>query len=262
MAAMHEATFLADEHRILELFAELTATPGVLVVFNHPLWNFYNIPADRFMYELTRFLESGNRYVHAFELNGMRSHAENRAALRLASEWDQLMISGGDRHGCEPNASINLTNAADFAEFVAEVREGRQSTVMVMPQYAAPLCWRLYRNFTHVIAEYPGHPEGRRRWDERTFHPDKKGAVVPIKGLWKDDEVPEFLKAIFGAAMMATRLPLDGLLRRWMRRENESLRLPVARPWASPRAVPGAFAEPELEASFDEYAYSGEPGAD
>ena len=102
---------------------------GVLVVFNHPLWNFYAIPADRFRYELTRFLESANRYVHAFELNGMRNHAENRAALRLAAEWNQLVISGGDRHGCEPNASINLTNAADFAEFVEEVREGRQSTV-------------------------------------------------------------------------------------------------------------------------------------
>lgn len=261
MAAMREATFLASEDRILRLFAELSATPGVLVVFNHPLWNFYAIPPDRFMYELTRFLGSGNRYVHAFELNGMRSHAENRAALRLAAEWNQLVISGGDRHGCEPNASINVTNGADFAEFVEEVREGRQSTVVVMPQYAAPLAWRLYRNFTHVIAEYPEHPEGRRRWDERTYHPDRDGAVVPMAVLWKNGAVPEFLSAMFGAAMMAARVPFDGLLRRWMRGENESLQLPVRRRWASTRADGAGFGDSGLEPGFDEYAYgSGERG--
>jgi hypothetical protein len=226
MAAMHQATFLADEDRILKLFAELSATPGVLVVFNHPLWNFYSIPTDRFMYELTRFLEAGNRYVHAFELNGMRSHAENRAALDLAAKWDQVVISGGDRHGIEPNASLNLTNAADFPEFVEEVREGRQSTVMVMPQYAAPLCWRLYRNFTHVVADYPEHPAERRRWDQRTFHPDRDGAIVPMRGLWKNGDVPDFLKTMFGAATVAAQVPFDGLLRRWMRRENEALKLP------------------------------------
>ena len=256
MAAMHEATFLADEDRILQLFAELSALPEVLVVFNHPLWNFYSIPADQFRYELTRFLESGNRYVHAFELNGMRNHAENRAALQLASDWDQLVISGGDRHGCEPNASINLTNAADFAEFVEEVREGRQSTVLVMPQYAAPLPWRLYRNFTQVIAEYPEHPAGRQRWDERTFHPDRDGAVVPMAGLWKNGAAPDLLNTIFAAAMTAACVPFDGLLRRWMRRENESLQLPVARTWPSPRGGADESGE-RLEPAFDEYAYGG-----
>jgi hypothetical protein len=263
MAAMHEATFLADEDRILKLFAELSEIPEVLVVFNHPLWNFYSIPTDRFLYELTRFLEAGNRYVHAFELNGMRDHAENRAALELAAEWNQLVISGGDRHGREPNASINLTNAADFSEFVEEVREGRQSTVVVMPQYAAPLGWRLYRNFTHVIADYPEHPEERRQWDQRTFHPDREGAVVPMRGLWKNGEAPDFLKAMFGAATMAARVPLDGLMRRWMRGENESLQLPVAKAWTAGRAGSGGFSKTELDPAFEEYAYGGgEPAAD
>jgi hypothetical protein len=262
MAVMHEATYLADEDRILRLFAELSAIEGVLVVFNHPLWNFYSIPADRFMYELRRFLAAGNRYVHAFELNGMRSHAENRAALKLAGEWEQVVISGGDRHGREPNASLNLTNAADFPEFVEEVREGRQSMVLVMPQYAAPLGWRLYRNFTHVIGEYPEHPEGRRRWDERTYHPDRDGAVVPLRGLWKTGEPAEFLKTMFGAAMLAGRVPVDSLWRRLMRRENESLQLPAKRPRASVRVPAVGFGD-ALEPAFDEYAYGGgEPAAD
>lgn len=267
MSAMHEATALADETRIFGLFAELCAMRDVLVIFNHPLWNFFDIPGERFDFELTRFLKSGNQYIHAFELNGMRSHKENRGVLKLASDWDQLIISGGDRHGCEPNASLNLTNAGDFSEFVDEVRDGRQSTVLVMPQYATPLGWRFYQNFTHVIAEYPGHPEGRRRWDERTFHPDRSGAVVPMVRLWKDgtrDGAPGFLKSIFNAATMAARVPLPGLLSQWREKENESLRLPVTPPWALQGASARAgFSDRSPDAALESCLYrNGEPAAD
>lgn len=243
MDAMRETTAAADESRILGLLAELDRIPEVLLVFNHPLWNFIRISPERFSHELTRFLHAAGSRLHALELNGMRSHAENRGVLRLAREWDQLIISGGDRHGCEPNASLNLTNAVSFAEFVDEVRQGRQSTVLIMPQYGEPLAWRFYQNFTHVIADYPGHPEGRRRWDERTFHPDRDGNIVPMSRLWRVGP-PEFLKTIFSAAMMAVQLPLEGLLRRWRARDNESLVLPppmaaVEQHWRSREALEG-----------------------
>jgi hypothetical protein len=265
MTAMQEATATAEEKRIFALFAELCEIPTILVVFNHPLWNFFDIPAERFNFELTRFLESANQYMHAFELNGMRGHEENRRVMELAAEWDQVIISGGDRHGCEPNASLNLTNAAEFAEFVAEIREQRRSTVLIMPQYAEPLGWRFYRNFTHVISDYPEHPEGRRRWDERTFHPDRGGAVVPMIRLWKDG-APDFLKTIFAAAMMATRLPLCSLLRGWRKGENESLRLTVKGSWALPDADSSAraeFGERAAEPFLEDCLYRGsEPVAD
>lgn len=267
MSAMHEATYLADEKRIFGLFAELCAIPGILVIFNHPLWNFFDIPADAFNYELRRFLESGHQYMHAFELNGMRSHAENRAVLKLASEWDQVIISGGDRHGCEPNASLNLTKAADFSEFVEEVRYGRESVVLVMPQHAVPLGWRFYQNFTHVIAEYPGYPEGRRSWADRTFHPDRNGVIAPMARLWKSgtkDGAPGFLKTMFSAALMAANLPLNGLLGKWGTKNNESLRLPVTPSWAAPGIGAGGRAgQRPSEASLEDCLYrSGEPAAD
>jgi len=263
LAAMREAVAKRDERQILELFAELSRMPGVLVVFNHPRWNFYDIPAERFEFELVRFLESANQYLHAFELNGMRNHEENRAVIQLAAEWGQPVISGGDRHGCEPNASLNLTNAADFGEFAEEIREGRQSTVLVMPQYATPLGWRFYQTFTHVIADYPGYPEGRRRWDERTFHPDRNGEVVPMIRLWKN-ETPEFLKTIFRAALVASRVPFYALLRRWNGRANESLQLPAAAPWMASDAGArerAAFAERMPEGLMEVYG-GGEPAAD
>jgi hypothetical protein len=223
MAAMHQATASADEQQIFQLLAEFCSVPDVLLVFNHPLWNFDKISAEVFQYELDRFLSAANRHMHAFELNGMRCHHENRAVIRLAKTWDQVLISGGDRHGCEPNAILNLSNAADFPEFVDEIRRGRQSTVAIMPQYARPFAWRLYQNFTHVIADYPNHPEHRRRWDQRTFHPDRAGnAIVPMVQLWSVGP-PEFLKRIFALAMAAAHLPLDSLLHRRMLAQNESL---------------------------------------
>ncbi len=226
MGAMSEATASRDEQCTLALFAELYRIPEVLIVFNHPLWNFTSIGAERFSFDLTRFLTAAAGWIHAFELNGMRSHEENRRVLRLAAAWDQLILSGGDRHGCEPNASINLTDAASFSEFVDEVRNGRQSTVLIMPQYDEPLGWRFYQNFTHVIADYPDHPEGRRRWDERTFHPDRNGNVVPMIELWRVGP-PEFLRTIFSAALLAAHIPTHSLLRRWRRRDSESLVLPM-----------------------------------
>lgn len=177
--------------------------------------------------------------MHAFELNGMRCHKENREVLRLADAWDQVLISGGDRHGCEPNALLNLTSAADFPEFVDEIRNGRQSTVVILPQYGQPFGWRMYQNFTHVIADYPSHPESRRQWDQRTFHPNRAGdAVVPMRQLWSVGP-PEFLKRIFALALAATHLPVAPLFRRQMAAENQSLVLP--RSWATQDAMPEPF---------------------
>ncbi len=183
------------------------------------------------------------------ELNGLRSHRENGEAGRLAAEWNQPIVSGGDRHTFEPNAAINLTNAGDFSEFVDEIRNGRQSAVLLMPHYTQPLSWRFYQNFTHVVGEYPEHPQGRRRWDERTYHANLLGEMVPIADLWKG-EAPGFLKAIFATAILAAKLPLAGLLRNWTSEEIESLQLPLRNspkwvladddeaPWAAPHISP------------------------
>ncbi len=229
MANLLEVTRFADESVVLESLAELSRMPGVLLVFNHPMWNFNGIPADLFAFELTRFLGRANNCVHAFELNGMRSHRENREVLRLAAAWEQLVVSGGDRHGCEPNAAINLTNAVDFSEFVDEIRNGKQSTVLLMPQYAEPLHWRFYQNFTHVVGEYPGHPEGRRRWDERTFYPNLLGEMVPLADLWHVGP-PGYLKRIFAAAILAANLPVRRFLQERGSGEIDSLLSPDSRP--------------------------------
>jgi hypothetical protein len=205
---------LRGDAAVLGMIAEISEIPGVLLVLNHPLWNLNGIPGTLFAAELADFLRGANRYLHAFELNGMRSYSENREVMKLAANWDQPLISGGDRHGCEANAVLNLTDAIDFSEFVDEVRCGKQSTILLMQQYEQRLNWRMYKSFTHVIGHYPGHIEGRRFWDERIYHPDLNGQIVPVVDLWHLGP-PGFLKKIFALGILGASLPVPARLNCW-----------------------------------------------
>ena len=94
--------------RLLSMLRELHESPQVLIVFNHPLWDLHKVgPVHQA--EVLRFLREAGGCVHAMELNGLRHVRENRDAAQLAKETGHLVISGGDRHGLEPNANINLT---------------------------------------------------------------------------------------------------------------------------------------------------------
>jgi hypothetical protein len=201
MARLHDCTAKREDTGVRDILAELHSLPAVLIVFNHPLWNLYVLPPPVFQFELDRFLQDCGNFLHAFELNGLRSREENQRVADLAAKWGQLLISGGDRHGCEPNANLNLTRAEDFEEFISEIRNERRSTVLFMPQYEEPMTLRLYQNFLDIIREYPEYPEGRRKWDERTFHPNQAGEVVPLYKLWPNG-TPKFFRKLFGAAFL------------------------------------------------------------
>jgi hypothetical protein len=233
-AALLGASKGGTEATIREMFVDLSQMRDVLLVFNHPLWNFAGIPPEEFAQELSRFLHSTRDCIHALELNGMRSYRENVEVIRLAAEWDLVLISGGDRHGCEPNAILNLTNATEFAEFIDEIRNRKQSSVLVMPQYQESLGWRMYKSFSHVIGDYPGHPEERRSWDQRIFHPDLEGRMVPVRDLWHLGP-PGFLKKIFALAVSGAAFPVWPALTKWGT-QNWEMTEPACR-----RAVP----EPE-----------------
>lgn len=179
-----------DPKLLTEILAELDEIPGVLTIFNHPLWDLYRVGADKHGVSVNEFLAVNGQYIHALELNGLRTWKENTAVTVLAGKWNQIVISGGDRHGIEPNANVNLTNATSFNEFVTEVRRERKSHTLFMPQYREPWKHRILQGTLDAIRDYPHFPEGMRTWDERVFHPDSNGNVRPLSTLWKDDKVP------------------------------------------------------------------------
>jgi len=185
----------------IELISKLHEIPDVLIVFNHPLWDLCNLGPKRHREILDKFLRQYSYYIHAIELNGMRSWKENKEAMKLADRWDLPIISGGDRHGCEPSAALNLTTAGTFSEFVQEIRLDQKSHVVFMPQYSEPRAVRTAHCLMDVIRFYPEAPLGSRRWDDRVFHPGLDGiSIRPLSALWGTP--PDFLRRIFAGLLM------------------------------------------------------------
>ena len=204
------------DKRLTEILAALNALPNVLIVFNHPMWDLYLVGAARHAALLRRFMVENGRYMHALELNGLRTWRENRAVRALARDYEKLLISGGDRHGLEPNANINLTNATSFTEFVHEIRYEGRSHVLFMPQYAEPFKHRVLRSTLDVLRDYPDFPLGQRRWDERVFHPDREGKARPIAELWPSGAAPRYITGALHAVRLLGSRPLSrGLRRAW-----------------------------------------------
>jgi hypothetical protein len=217
MDRLREFTSASSEVRTPELlralFAELDETPSVLIIFNHPLWDLYRVGKERHEVLVNEFLAKYGQYIHALELNGLRDWKENREVSTLAGKWNQLVISGGDRHGVEPNANVNLTHATSFNEFVNEVRRERQSHILFMPQYAEPWKHRILQSTLDAIRDYPHFPEGSRRWDERVYHPDANGVVRPISELWDKGHAPFYLRTILNGVRLMGAAPVSSGLR-------------------------------------------------
>ena len=166
-----------------DILAGLHAMPGVLTVVNHPLWDEGGIGAPGQRAMALEFIHRYRPFLHALELNGLRSAKENRTVAQMAAECGLPAISGGDRHGCEPNANINLTNARTFQEFAAEIREDRHSHILFLPQYRESHVLRCLEAIADTLRDYPEYA-GRERWSDRIFHRDTAGRVSNLTDLW------------------------------------------------------------------------------
>jgi hypothetical protein len=224
METLADYTAHPRDARFTEILRALHEEPNVLVVFNHPLWDLYLIGAEKHLFLVNEFLQINGNYLHALELNGLRNWDENRAVRRLAERWNMLLISGGDRHGVEPNANLNLSNAASFTEFVHEVRREKKSNVLFMPQYAEPWKHRILQSTIDAIRHYPEFPQGSRTWDERVYHPDATGIVRPLSELWPNGAPPRVMSWMLGMVQLMGAAPVSGGLRMaWS--EGRQLRL-------------------------------------
>lgn len=209
--------------RLNELLSALHELPQVLIVFNHPLWNQHGLGQPAFRNILDRFLGNSGQFLHAFELNAMRGWNENKDVIQLAAAWQRPLISGGDRHGCEPSGALNLTCATSFSDFVDEIRREQVSHIVFMPQYAEVLGIRFMQTVIDTIRDYPEHPVGSRRWDDRVFHMDYQlGYHRPLSALWKAP--PPYLGPIFSVFRMVENASVRHALNFTFREKSEAHR--------------------------------------
>ncbi len=181
------------------ILRDLAAQPGTLIVFNHPLWDEKGIGSAEHRRAALDLLLTRGEYLHALELNGLRPWRENNAVTRLARDWGKPVISGGDRHTIEPNATLNLTRAATFAEFAQEIRQDRRSEVLIMPQYHAPHASRIFHSVLDVFRTYDNHGHGWTEWSDRVFYTGRDGTAESLTRLWEGK--PPAAAALFAGIM-------------------------------------------------------------
>jgi hypothetical protein len=197
--------------RLQELLRTLGALEQTLVVFNHPLWDEKGIGQARHRAAALDFLRKFGSSIHALELNGMRTWSENRDVSALGQVARKPVISGGDRHVTEPNALLNLTNAADFAEFAEEIRAG-WSNVFVLRHYQEPYALRITHNMMDVLRTYEQHANGWRLWSDRVFYLCDDGCTRSLTELF-GDRTPPAVALFVGAMQFASEPWIRRLLR-------------------------------------------------
>src|SRR5258708_23557075 len=102
--------------------------------------------------------------------------------MELAGLYNFRLFPGGDRHGCEPNANLNMTNAGTFSEFVAEIRSGA-SHVLFMPQYREAMFLRQLATAWDILRDYPEYT-GRRIWSDPIHFRHDHGTFKPLTTAW------------------------------------------------------------------------------
>ena len=210
LSAMAAYTAAPEEAALREIMSECHRIPEALIVLNHPFWLEEGVEASDHLLALPAFIQTCAPWLHAFEWNGTRRWHENAATVELAREHATPVISGGDRHACEPAACLNLTNARSFSEFAAEVRTG-QSAIVIMPHYREPMPLRILEASWDILRPYPEYP-GRERWTDRIFYRCEDGAARPLSAIWKD-RIPWVVMPVTGMVQFFASSPLRGALR-------------------------------------------------
>jgi hypothetical protein len=219
MGAMLAYTAAPQESELPGLLQELSRLPETLIVLNHPFWLEEGVTEAGHRWSLERFLRECVEWVHAFELNGTRKWKENADTIALAEAHARPVISGGDRHGCEPAACLSPTNARSFSEFAAEVRQGH-STVVFMPQYREPMALRMLEAIRDILRLYPEYP-GRERWTDRVFYTGDDGVARALSVIWRD--TPWALGAVAGAVQFLAGASLRPAIRLLLAERGEAL---------------------------------------
>jgi len=210
MAVMAAYTAAPDERCLPNILSEFANNPETLVVLNHPLWLEEGVEQGDHCRALYHILRECIDWLHAFELNGTRVWRENAEVVQLGKAHGRPLISGGDRHACEPSACLNLTNAQSFSEFAAEIRAG-ESSLLFLPHYQEPMALRVLEASWDILRPYPEYP-GRERWTDRIFYRSPDGCVQPLSVIWKD-QVPWILRGATGMLQLFATSPLKLALR-------------------------------------------------
>lgn len=195
---MLEYTAAPAPETLTEILDALHASSETLVVLNHPFWDEKGLGPAMHRVRLFELLAAQRSRIHAIEVNGLRPWKENLAAAELAASWGIPAVAGGDRHGHEPNAVVNLTRAGTWPEFIDDVRRRKISDVLYLPAMKESRRVRILGAICDVVRDNPDHGLGWRRWSDRFFYLCDDGAVRSLSDLWTSGREPALIRNFVG----------------------------------------------------------------
>lgn len=197
-AAMRAYTAAPSPAGLGDVLSELDRHREVLIVLNHALWDEKAIGKEHHRHCLEEFLDRFAERIHALEWNGFRSRRENLAVAALSEGTGIPLVAGGDSHGRQPGAVLNLTEADCMDEFAHQVRRRRQPWIAIMPEHREHLTLRILEAICEVLREDPSHGLGWIRWGDRVFYRNDAGDAVPLSRLWRASSVPLIIRTFVG----------------------------------------------------------------
>lgn len=226
-----------------ELLSLLDGFPDVLVVLNHPLWDHRRVGLARHTAAMLKFLSAYRNWIHALEISGLRSWRENREVLGLAEQCDLPAVAGGDRHGRQPNPVLNLTSATTWQEYVADVRQGLRSEVLLMPKYWVPPRVRDLEVIADALRHYHRYPYGQRRYLDRVFADIEGYGYHPLAFYW-DGRIRFWLTFVLKGAVAVGSPKLQPVLHWMMSSPDHARDGALMTPATGPAWQPGATGVP------------------
>jgi hypothetical protein len=130
----------------------------------------------------------------------------------LATACGLPVVAGGDRHGCSPNAMLNLARGRRFPEFVSEMRGDGVSHIAVTPAYRHPLLARRLEVMADILRVYADHPAGRPQWTDRICYEATPGRPRRLTDHWPEG-APRWLRALVRTVRMLGGRALQPALR-------------------------------------------------
>ena len=161
-------------------------------------------------------MDKHKAFIHPLEVNGFRPLYENLKVKSLADAHERPAVSGGDRHGAQPNTVVNLTAAQSFAQWVREVRYRPKSHVLFLNEYRRRRAWRALDTLAEALVYRPDQDLNWEHWSQRVFYREN-GRDMAVRELW-NHRIPPILVGVVELILLNRRPCVRTFFNRWLSR--------------------------------------------
>ena len=147
-------------------------------------------------------MQQNGRFLHAFEINGMRKWQENKKVIPLAERWRSPSFPAEIDIPANPAPLSISATRRPLRNSSMKFATNTEATSCSCSNMPIPCAFASPAPCSTSFATIPSIRKDLGRWDDRVFHPDKTGeGFLPISAFWKSP--PPFVDRIFSVFRLA-----------------------------------------------------------